>query len=126
MYCPHLLDKKAKVNSVQLTKNFNLNEFACKGSVSGCCQGAVKVSPVLVLQLQKLREKLDRPVIITSGYRCETHNERVGGVPGSYHLYGMAADIISPGVGVPQVAAAAEGLFPFILQYDSHVHVDTR
>lgn len=46
--------------------------------------------------LEPLREAAQRPIIITSGYRCEKLNIAVGGVSGSYHtLRGghCAADI---------------------------------
>ena len=33
------------------------------------------------------------PIIINSGYRSETVNRKVGGVPKSQHLIGQAADI---------------------------------
>ena len=43
--------------------------------------------------LDPLREAWGTPIIVTSGYRCEELNKRVGGVKTSYHLRGMAADI---------------------------------
>ena len=43
--------------------------------------------------LQPLRDELGRPVSITSGYRSARLNAHVGGVPNSYHLQGLAADI---------------------------------
>ena len=43
--------------------------------------------------LQPLRDAIGRPVYITSGYRSAKLNARVGGVPNSYHLRGLAADI---------------------------------
>lgn len=46
--------------------------------------------------LEPLREAAQRPIIITSGYRCEKLNEAVGGVRGSYHTLrdaNCAADI---------------------------------
>lgn len=41
-----------------------------------------------------IREYVGRPVIITSGYRCERLNKAVGGVNNSQHLTGQAADFI--------------------------------
>ena len=43
--------------------------------------------------LDPIREKWQSPIYITSGYRCPALNEEVGGVEGSYHTRGMAADI---------------------------------
>ena len=43
--------------------------------------------------LQPLRDTIGAPVYINSGYRSKKLNARVGGVPNSYHLRGLAADI---------------------------------
>ena len=43
--------------------------------------------------LQPLRDCLGKPVVISSGYRSEEVNRMVGGVKGSQHLRGEAADI---------------------------------
>ena len=43
--------------------------------------------------LQPLRDYLGKPVVISSGYRSEEVNRMVGGVKGSQHLKGEAADI---------------------------------
>lgn len=53
------------------------------------------------LQIQKVRDLLEHPIIITSGYRCEELNETVGGSSGSYHLIGQAVDFICPKFGTP-------------------------
>lgn len=45
--------------------------------------------------LDPLREAYGRPIIVTSGYRCEKLNKAVGGAPTSQHRYGQAADIRS-------------------------------
>jgi len=51
------------------------------------------LSPGLLARLNHLRNIINRPIYINSGYRCPEENQRVGGVPGSYHLLGMAVDI---------------------------------
>lgn len=43
--------------------------------------------------LQPLRDYLGKPVVISSGYRSTELNKAVGGVRGSQHLRGEAADI---------------------------------
>lgn len=43
--------------------------------------------------LQPLRNIYQKPIIITSGFRCAALNKLVGGVANSYHLQGNAADI---------------------------------
>lgn len=43
--------------------------------------------------LQPLRNKIDKPILILSGYRSELVNQKVGGAKTSQHKYGQAADI---------------------------------
>lgn len=43
--------------------------------------------------LEKIRNKANKPLIISSGYRCKELNKAVGGVSNSQHCIGCAADI---------------------------------
>lgn len=43
--------------------------------------------------LDPLREMYGKPIYISSGYRCPELNKAVGGVSGSQHKTGQAADI---------------------------------
>ena len=45
--------------------------------------------------LDPLREAYGKPIIVTSGYRCEKLNKAVGGASTSQHVKGEAADIRS-------------------------------
>ena len=54
--------------------------------------------------LDPLRESWGGPICVSSGYRCPELNKEVGGVEGSYHTRGMAADIYDP-------KGLTEGLF---------------
>lgn len=74
----------------KLTDNFSWSEFRCP-----CCQ-VVRLDLILVNQLQKLRDRIMSPIIITSGYRCEKRNKEIGGAKNSLHTEGKAADIIAP------------------------------
>ena len=76
-----------KLNDIKISKNFNLKEFECKST------GQVKIHEKLLDLLQELRNTLDKPVIINSGYRSKEHNEKVGGAKRSQHLEGTAVDI---------------------------------
>ena len=70
--------------------NFFPKELAC-----GHC-GALRISFGLMGRLQALREILDRPVIISSGYRCPEHNQKVSTTgPNGPHVQGLAVDIIA-------------------------------
>jgi uncharacterized protein YcbK (DUF882 family) len=119
----------SKTGNVSLSANFKVSEFACKGS--GCCS-TVLIDDKLVLYLQKIRDYFGKSITITSGYRCPTHNSRVGGATGSRHSKGQAADIVVEGVKPAEVAKFAEsigilGIGLYETDKDGHfVHIDTR
>jgi uncharacterized protein YcbK (DUF882 family) len=75
------------VNNLKVAKYFKLSEFTCP-----CCN-LVMLHPKLLAKLVELRNTLERPVYITSGYRCSGYNRKVGGVVNSYHCIGLAVDI---------------------------------
>lgn len=112
-----------KGQNVELSVNFNSNEFDCK--CKECTQ--TKIDPLLVAFLQKIRTYFNAPVTINSGYRCENHNANVGGAKNSRHTKGQAADISVKGAEPKQVAKYAESIGVLgIGLYDSFVHIDTR
>jgi len=99
-----------------------LYEFECP-----CCKRVIIDFRLLAL-LESLRERAGgRPVIVNSGYRCEEYNKKAGGVPRSYHLSGMAADIRIPGAAPEEVLkhAYAAGFLGLGL-YDTFCHLDIR
>lgn len=73
----------------QITKDFNTREF---DSPDEPFSGFI-IDTELVLKLQTIRDLLKAPIIVVSGVRTRTHNEIVGGVYNSEHLFGRAADI---------------------------------
>ena len=44
--------------------------------------------------LDAIREKVGKPILISSGFRCPVLNKAVGGVSNSQHQKGLAADLI--------------------------------
>ena len=44
--------------------------------------------------LDVIREKVGKPILISSGFRCPVLNKAVGGVYNSQHQKGLAADLI--------------------------------
>jgi hypothetical protein len=108
-----------------LSEHFSKREFVCK-----CC-GHLVISGRLVLALEHLRELAGLPIKVHGGYRCTWHNEQAGGVTGSEHTRGTAADIEIPGLSlqrmyeyaleVPEFAGGGIGV------YDGNfLHVDVR
>lgn len=113
----------------QLSKNFISIEFDCKGI--NCCSQTL-IDEKLVEYLQKIRDYFNKPITITSAYRCATHNSRIGGATGSYHTKGQAADFVVEGVAPAEVARYAESIgIKGIGLYETtkdgfFVHIDTR
>lgn len=60
--------------------------------------------------LQPLRESLEMPVWISSGYRCPALNKAIGGSKNSQHMLGQAADIVVSGVKPFTIAEAIHNL----------------
>ncbi len=76
---------------------FAVEEFSCR---CGCemPERVLRNVAELTKNLEFVRRHLKREIYITSGYRCEKHNEKVGGTENSQHLHGKAADIRSGGM----------------------------
>lgn len=74
-------------------KYFRKEEFTCK---CGCKMNNIDLR--LIKVLDEIREHLGQACIVTSGCRCSKHNKAVGGVQGSRHVLGKAADIYIKGV----------------------------
>lgn len=74
-----------------VTKNFHITELECP-----CCQEFVR-HEAFITALQRLREAMNIPFSINSGYRCAKHNRAVGGGRNSRHKKGAAVDISTIG-----------------------------
>lgn len=105
---------------------FKPDEVACH-----CC-GRVNISSAFMYKLDRLREYINAPIIVTSGCRCINHNREVGGAENSYHLCdvtaGRAADIHAPGMDLFKFFLICNAYFKGVGLYPRHnfVHVDMR
>ena len=77
--------------------------------------------------LQPIREKLNRPMIITSGFRNSQVNKLVGGVSTSQHTKGQAVDFIVSGMTPAQIIEKIKSYGveydQLINEYDKWVHI---
>lgn len=87
---------------MKLTKNFTLEELSNSSTAKRLGIDNIpnneQVNNLRLLcekVLQPIREKYGKPIIVSSGFRCEKLNKAVGGSPTSEHRYGMAADFHS-------------------------------
>lgn len=77
-------------DSVQISQHFNSTEFRCKCGK----EHDFEVNDNLVQKLEKLYAALNcSQIIVTSGFRCVTHDKNVGGSGTGQHTLGNAADI---------------------------------
>lgn len=113
----------ARLNGFRLSEHFQLYEFESRDTRE------VRLSPELVERLERLRSLVGQPVLVLSGYRTPELNAQVGGVAGSFHTKGLAADVTWDGFRVDVAAHAAEQAgFDGIGRYarKGFVHVDVR
>ena len=83
-----------------LSKNFTLNEFTKSVSAirndidnSPNAEHIRNIQLLVKYVLQPLREGLNKPIRITSGYRSESLNKLIKGSKKSQHCKGQAADL---------------------------------
>ena len=119
---------------MQISKNFNLKEFTKSATAKKLNIDNSKVPEYvknnikeMVFQvLQPLRDYIDKPITINSGYRCLKLNAAVGGVPTSQHVQGQAADIKVDGLSSFEIAQAVLDLhLPYdqLILYNDFVHI---
>lgn len=79
---------------------FTISELCCSSSYPKLVQipkeGSTEYNNIMNLinkLLNPLRERLGKPIKVTSGYRPLALNKAVGGAPNSNHTTGCAADI---------------------------------
>lgn len=85
----------------------------------------------MLVALDGLRGECGFPFIITSGFRCQKHNDAIGGEKNSMHMRGIAVDIAcsSPQAYTIVSLAAKHGFRGIGVSqkgYSRFVHVDTR
>jgi zinc D-Ala-D-Ala carboxypeptidase len=77
--------------------------------------------------LEAVRSLIGQPLLITSGYRCEALNQRIGGSASSAHVQGLAADILAVGLTPRQLAQrimdSELDFDQLILEFDGWVHL---
>lgn len=102
--------------------DFSPREMASKG------EGELLIDTVAMDRLQALRDRLGKPMLITSAYRSPAHNKRVGGAKRSKHLDAIAFDVRMENHDphVFEAAARAVGFTGFGYYRNSgFMHIDT-
>ncbi|HAE62231.1 MAG TPA: hypothetical protein DCG38_07880 [Eubacteriaceae bacterium] len=108
--------------------NFSSKEFRCKCNGKYCNGFPRQIDEDLIAVLQRIRNKIGMPIVISSGLRCPRHNNLSGGVRDSLHLRGKAADIKAKGISVRdlgKVVVETNTHGGCGISYESFVHLDT-
>lgn len=113
----------------------------CKSSTAERCEIENIPDETSIANLKALIEYIVNPIqdkfpnaYITSGYRCDKLNEKVGGVKGSQHTKGQAVDLV---IVIPEktIKESIKELYNFIASmlpfdqliiYPTFVHVSYR
>ena len=120
----NIFKKKPVLKRGYLSENFKESELMCKGTKTLPEKG---IDPKLLELLEHIRAHFDAPVKINSGYRSPEHNAKVGGAKGSYHVKGMAADIVVKGVPAIKVYNYLNTThYGGVGRYSRFTHVDVR
>lgn len=104
----------------RLSKNFTLSELLISQTAA---RHGIDNYPTVAHQanlqrlvsglLQPVRDLLAVPILVSSGYRSETLNRKIGGSRTSAHSIGFAADFTAPSYGDPyQIVTALVHLLP--------------
>ena len=118
--------------TTRLTKNFALSEFKCKDGTP-VPEDLLNNVTLLAENLQVLRDHIDKPIRIISGYRSPEYNKRVGGAKKSQHLLAKAGDLVIRGMDTREVRSVILQLIKEgkmhkggVGLYKSFVHYDVR
>ena len=90
---------------MKLTNNFSLWEFKCRDGTEVPDEYMENVKE-LAENLQVLRDYIQKPIIVISGYRSPTYNRKIKGARRSQHLFAKAGDLIVKGMTPDEVKEA--------------------
>ena len=117
----------------ELTNNFQLHEFACNDKAhTPVPTELIQNVQELANNLQVLRDFINEPIHINSGYRTESYNKATkGSSPKSQHLLAKAGDMTTKSYTPKQLAAIIKklikqgkmkqggvGIYPSFCHYD--------
>lgn len=120
---------------LQLSEHFKLGEFI--QSRTACGQNILAqfvyhkdiVDNIRYLHdklILPLRQAIDAPITITSGYRCRALNMAVGGATNSLHLWGLAADITAGDRQSLLIETARLFKFHELIIHKTYIHLSLK
>ena len=118
--------------SDQLSKNFKKSEFKCRDGTD-VPDDLMDNLLELVENLQIIRDYIDKPIRVISGYRTPKYNRRIDGARRSQHMTAKAADLRVSGMDPKELRKIIVDLIKDgkikkggVGLYKSFVHYDVR
>lgn len=117
---------------IWLSKNISyeemiFSEYAARNNIDNTLPDSLTDNLVkTAICLQVIRAYWNKPIIISSGYRCRELNAAIGGSDKSHHTLGLAADFTIPGVPIGDLIKSIQDLVYFdqlINEYNRWVHL---
>jgi len=106
-----MIDLEQIKKSDKLSKNFRLSEFTKSQTAARLGipnnptdEHLINIKRLVDNFLQPLRDKINKPLVVTSGYRSEELNDEIGGSETSQHSKGQAVDIECFGMSNKELA----------------------
>lgn len=113
---------------MQLTEHFTLAELIRskkadeKGIDNTPSEAIVEELRATALMMERVREILGAPIVISSGYRCLELNRLLGSKDTSAHVAGRAVDFTCPDFGTPLEVAKRLATRQALLGFDQLIH----
>lgn len=108
---------------VYINEYLHSDEIKCKCELSTCHYTIV--SQHTIDAFYRMRLAFGQPLKVNSFYRCQSHNESVGGSKTSSHTTGLAVDVPTKNLSVGDKAKLlkiAQSNFDFVKVYDTFIH----
>jgi hypothetical protein len=109
---------------------FTRDEMKCKCGGKYCNGYPHEVQPLLMQILQRARNWSGNPIVIISGLRCDTWNEKQGGVANSQHKFGEAVDVYfygkTPGAALAWLQSQPDVRYAYQIDGSNNIHFDIQ
>jgi hypothetical protein len=112
-----------KNQSFQVVDHLHSDEIKCKCNHETCHYTIV--AGETISKFEELREMHGKPIRINSFYRCQKHNEEVGGVSHSSHTTGLSFDVDTSRMANEEkedFVFLARSIFDYVKVYANFIH----
>lgn len=117
-----ILERKSSTQKISV--NFRWTEMHCKCIWEDC--NFTYITKRALGALEKTRDEYNKAIIINSAFRCNRHNEMVGGKPDSNHKYGDAFDLAPKDRRDLDLLEQIAAKYFYVIRYDTFIHCDKR